>query len=170
MLFNHIMDKEMEQRLQQMTELLLGKIADINAQAAGRQKEMEARAEAHLQRMLAFLRGLSTSEERTPTCQVLSEVCPENLKACPEEMEADMVTFEGSLDRKEATHMEATPGEKEAAVVRQELFKEETNVDNVRSLEDRYADRRLVVRHCRGAQKRIQDSIGSRQKLSSSEK
>jgi hypothetical protein len=70
----------------------------------------------------------------------------------------------------EATHVEATPEEAEAAVVRQELFKEEIIVDNIGSLEDRYGDRRLAVRRRRGPKKRIQDSVRSRHKSSAAGK
>jgi hypothetical protein len=54
-----------------------------------------------------------------------------------------------------------TPGATEAAVERQELLKEEINVDNIGSLEDRCGERRLAVRRRRGAKKRTQDSVGS---------
>jgi hypothetical protein len=64
-----------------------------------------------------------------------------------------------------ATRLEATL-EAEPVLECQELFKEETNVDNIASSEDRYGEQRLAVRRRRGAKKRAQDSIGSRQKLS----
>jgi hypothetical protein len=66
--------------------------------------------------------------------------------------------------------LEATPEATEAAVERQERFKEEAYFDNVGSSDDRYGDRRLVVRRRRGAKKRTQDSVGSRQKLSAARK
>jgi hypothetical protein len=65
-----------------------------------------------------------------------------------------------------ATRLKANPGETEAAVERQELFEEEINVDTIASSEDRYGEQHLAVRRRRGAKKRSQDSVGSRQKLS----
>jgi hypothetical protein len=66
----------------------------------------------------------------------------------------------------DATRLESTLEETEAAVERLELFKEETNFDNIGSSENRCKDQRLAVRLRRGAKKRSQDSVGSRQKLS----
>jgi hypothetical protein len=85
--------------------------------------------------------------------------------ACPEEMEADV-----SSEEMEATNLEATPEETEAAVEWQELSKEETYFDNIGSLKDQCQDRCLVVRRRRGAKKRSQDSVGSRQKSSAARK
>jgi hypothetical protein len=70
----------------------------------------------------------------------------------------------------EATSLEANPEETEAAVERQELFKEELNNENVGSSEDRSGEQRLAVRRRRGAKKRTQDSVGSRQKVSAARK
>jgi hypothetical protein len=70
----------------------------------------------------------------------------------------------------EVTKMEAIPEETEAAVERQELFKEKIYVDNMGSSEDRCEEQRLVVRRRRGAKKRTQDSVGSRQKMSAARK
>jgi hypothetical protein len=47
---------------------------------------------------------------------------------------------------------------------------EEGDVDAVGSSEDRYGDRRLVVRRRRGAKTRIQDNVGSWQKSSAARK
>jgi hypothetical protein len=55
-------------------------------------------------------------------------------------------------------------------VERQDLFKEETYAENIGPSEDRSGYRRLVVRRRRGAKKRIQDTVGSRQKLSAARK
>jgi hypothetical protein len=66
----------------------------------------------------------------------------------------------------EGTNLEAT----EAAVERQELREKGMNAENIGSSQDRYEDRRLVERRRRGAKKRIQDSVGSRQKLSAARK
>jgi hypothetical protein len=81
--------------------------------------------------------------------------------ACPEEMEADV-----SSEEMEATKMEASLEATEAAGERQELFKEGTNFENIGSSAARFGDQRLVVRRRRGAKKRAQDSVGSRQKSS----
>jgi hypothetical protein len=62
--------------------------------------------------------------------------------------------------------LEAYPESTEAILEQQRLREEEMNVANFGSLEDRYGDRRKVVRRRRGAKKRIQDSVGSRQELS----
>jgi hypothetical protein len=67
----------------------------------------------------------------------------------------------------EAMNLEATP---EAAVERQDLFKEETNPENIGLSEARYGEQHLAVQRCRGAKKLIQDSVGSRQKLSTAHK
>jgi hypothetical protein len=55
-------------------------------------------------------------------------------------------------------------------VEQQDLFKEEINLENIGSSEDRSGYQRLVVRRRRGANKRTQDSVGSRQKLSAARK
>jgi hypothetical protein len=70
----------------------------------------------------------------------------------------------------EATNWEATPEATEAAVERQELFKEETYLNNIGSSEDRCEEQRLVVRRRREAKKRSQDSFRSRQKVSAARK
>jgi hypothetical protein len=117
-----------------------------------------------------LLEGLRSCGKGTTICKIASEACPEKSKAGPDRMEDVVVTFEGSLDRMEATDVEVNPEETEAAVGRQELFKEEMNVDSIRSLEDRYGDRRWVVRLRRGPKKRTRYSVGSRQKLSAARK
>jgi hypothetical protein len=81
--------------------------------------------------------------------------CHSETTSCPEEMDATRLV---------------NPEETEAAVERQELFKEKINVDNVGSSEDRCQEKRLVVRRRRGAKKRTQDSVGSRQKVSAARK
>jgi hypothetical protein len=55
-------------------------------------------------------------------------------------------------------------------VERQDLFKKEINLENIGSSEDRCKDQRLAVRRRRGAKKRSQDSVGSRQKVSAARK
>jgi hypothetical protein len=70
----------------------------------------------------------------------------------------------------DATRLEATPESTEAAVERQELFKEEINLDNIGSSEDRCEEQRLAARRRRGAKKRTQYSVGSRQKVSAARK
>jgi hypothetical protein len=83
--------------------------------------------------------------------------CQTETTSCPEEIEA--------------TNLEATPDETEAAVERQELReKKEITAKNIGSSEDRSGNQRLAVRRRRGAKKRIQHSVGSRQKLSAARK
>jgi hypothetical protein len=43
-------------------------------------------------------------------CHVVSEVCPENLKAGPEVLEATVFTFKESSDEAEAADLEETSG------------------------------------------------------------
>jgi hypothetical protein len=88
----------------------------------------------------------------------------------PDNSEADVITSEESSEELEATNMKATPEETEAAVKRQDLFKEETYAENIGSLEDRSGYKCLAVRHGRGAKKRSQDSAESRQKSSAARK
>jgi hypothetical protein len=90
--------------------------------------------------------------------------------ACPDNSEGDVITSEVSSEEMEATNLEATPEATEAAVERQELFKEETSPNNIGSSEDRCEEQRLVARRRRGAKKRSQDSVGSRQKVSAARK
>jgi hypothetical protein len=92
-----------------------------------------------------------SSEERTTICTVPPVACPDNSKAGPEETEAN-------------------PGATEAAVERQKLREKEINVEHIGSSEDRFGDRHLGVPRRRGAKKPIEDSVGSRQKLSAARK
>jgi hypothetical protein len=92
--------------------------------------------------MLALFRGSTTGHTETASCP-------------------------GGMD---ATKTEATPEETEAAVGRQDLFREETNAKNIGPSEDRCEEQRLVVRRRRGVKKRSQDSVGSRQKVSAARK
>jgi hypothetical protein len=114
----------------------------VQAEIKAAYAEMEARAEARHERFLVRLDGLTSYGKETTTCS--------------EEMDA--------------TILEANPEETEAAVERQDLFKEEINLENIGSSEDRSGYQRLVVRRRRGANKRTQDSVGSRQKLSAARK
>jgi hypothetical protein len=98
---------------------------------------------------LARLDGLTSYGEGTTICQT-------ETTSCSEEMDA--------------TTLAANPEETEAVVERQDLFKEETNFDNIGSSEDRCKDELLVVRRLRGPNKRTQDSVGSRQKISAARK
>jgi hypothetical protein len=93
--------------------------------------------------MEAVLDGLRLIGKVTTTCQIASSV------ACPEKSK---VTFEGSIDRMEATDVEAILEATKVAAERRELHKH------------------LVVRRRRSAQKRNQDVVGSRQKLSATRK
>jgi hypothetical protein len=89
---------------------------------------------------------------------------------CPDNSEGDVITSKESSEEMDATRLEANPEATEAAVERQELLKEEINVDNIGSSVDRCEDRRLVLRRRRVVKKRIQDSVRSRQKLSAARK
>jgi hypothetical protein len=122
--------------------------AEIEARAVAHQEkisEMEAMAEARRERFLAFLDGLTFYGEGMTTCQT-------ETMSSSEEMEA--------------TNLEATPEATEAPVERQDLVKEEINAENIGSSEDRSGYQRLAVRRRRGAKKRTQDRVGSRQKVS----
>jgi hypothetical protein len=153
----------MEGNLYEILEHLLARKAKTNAKKKAGKEEIkahqdkaDAQAGACLERMVAAMHSMLSDFERTvqqhmetllegsrsfekgmTTSQRASEVCPE-------QMEAEVITFEGNLDGMEATDMEATPEETEATMVWQELFKKEINVDNIRSLKDRYGDRRLL--------------------------
>jgi hypothetical protein len=133
---------EMGKRMLQMLELVLAR----QEEAAARQEKRNAEAKARHERFLAFVDGLTSYGKGTTTCQTETTSCPEEMK--------------------DAIIMEATLEATEAAVERQELLKEEINVDNIGSSVDRCEDRRLVSRRRRGAKKRPQDSVGSRQKSS----
>jgi hypothetical protein len=71
---------------------------------------------------------------------------------------------------KDAIKLEINPEETQAAVECQELQIEEADVDAVGSSAERYEEQRLVVRRRRGAKRRPQDSVGSRQKVSAARK
>jgi hypothetical protein len=90
--------------------------------------------------------------------------------ACSDNSEGDVITSEESSEEMEATNLEATPEETEAAVERQEIRENEINAENIGSSEDRFKDQRLAVRRRRGAKKWSQDSVRSRQKLSAARK
>jgi sirohydrochlorin ferrochelatase len=149
------MDKEMESSLQQMMAHFLAEMkasyAEMETRAEAYQEKMvskmEARVEARHERFLARLDGLTSYGKGTTTCHTTS---------CSEEMDA--------------TTLEANPEETEAAVEPQDLIKEEINLENIGSSEDRCEEQRLAVRRRRGAKKRTQDSVGSRQKSSAGRK
>jgi hypothetical protein len=101
----------------------------VQAEIKAAYVEMEARAEARHDRFLARLDGLTSYGEGTTTCQT-------ETTSCSEEMDA--------------TTLEANPEETEAAVERWDLFKEEINLENIGSSEDRSGYQRLVVRRRRG--------------------
>jgi hypothetical protein len=89
--------------------------------------------------------------EKNDSCQVSAVAWPEMSKAGPEGTEATVVTFEGSLTKREATDLEATLKGTEAVVEQQEL-------------------KRMVVRRRLWPKERSQDSVGPRPKLSASGK
>jgi hypothetical protein len=118
----------------------------VQAESKAAYAEMETRAEARHERFLAFLDGWTSYGKGTTTCQT--------------------ETTSSSGEMKGATKMEINPEETESALERQDLFKEQINVDNIASSEDRSGYQLLAVRRRRGAKKRTQDSVGSRQKVS----
>jgi hypothetical protein len=141
----------MEQTLQEILERLsVGQQemkkanAELEAARAVMKADIIAKIEAGHERFLAFLDGLTSYGKGTTTCRTETTSC------------------RGEMD---VTKTEATPEEAEAAVERQELLEEGINFDDIGSSQVRYGDRCLVVRRRRGAKKRIQDSVGSRQKL-----
>jgi hypothetical protein len=138
--------------------------AEMEAEAKARHERMEAAIHSMCsdidrslhQQMGALLEGSRYFGIRTTICRVPPATCQTEVTSCPEEMDA--------------TILESTLVETEAAVERQEIFKEETNFDNIGSSENRCKDQRLAARHRRGAKKRSQDSVRSRQKVSAARK
>jgi hypothetical protein len=122
---------EMKQTMQKMMERLLAKME-------ARLEWLQAKEEAHLGRMEAAL-GLRPWGKVT-------EACPEKSKAGPEEMEA--------------TNLEVAPEEMEGVMERQELHKEEANMDTLGSYENRHIDRHLVMLHRRRLKKRARGNSG----------
>jgi hypothetical protein len=109
---------EMEKRILQMMELMLAR----QEAAAARQEKRNAEAKARHERFLAFLDGLTPYGEGRTTCQTETTLSSEEM---------------------EATNLEATSEATEAPVERQDLFKEEINVDNIGSSEDWCGEQRL---------------------------
>jgi hypothetical protein len=134
----------------------------MDAKEGAHLERMAAKAEVHLERMEALL-GLRPWGEVT-------EACPKNSKAGPEEMEAAVVTFEESSDKMEIEDLEENSKATEAVVKWQELRNEQMNVDNIGSLEDRHDDRHLVVRRRRRVKKPTQGNGGVWQKLAAARK
>jgi hypothetical protein len=102
-----------------MESLFVRQSEEMNA----RLEEAVARREKANAEMKADLRATVAARMAANQAEML---------ACPEEMEANM-----SSEEMEATNLEATLEATEAAVERQELFKEETNFENIESSEDR---------------------------------
>jgi hypothetical protein len=161
------MNAEMEARAEARQEKADADAKTRHEEATARQEKANAELKAAVhsmrsdierslhQQMGALLEGFRSFGTRTTICRVPPATC-QTETSCPEEMEA--------------TRLESTLEETEAAVERQELFKEETNFDNIWSEEDRCKDERLAVRRRRGAKKRSRDSVGSRQKVSAARK
>jgi hypothetical protein len=118
-------------------------IADLKATPAEMTADIIAKIEASQKEILALFRGSRTYGKGTTTCQT-------EMTSCPEEMDATRLV---------------NPQEREPAVEQQKFRENEINAENIGSSEDWCKDRRLIVRHHRGAKKRSQDSVGSRQKL-----
>jgi hypothetical protein len=140
------MNAEMKASQERATAVMKVVQAEIKAAYA----EIEARAEARHERFLARLDGLAPYGEGTTTCQTETTSCPREMK--------------------DAIKMEINPEETQAAVECQELQMEEDDAGNIGSSEDRSGYKRLAVRRRRGAKKRTQDSVGSRQKVSAASK
>jgi hypothetical protein len=154
----------------------------FNEEIKARQAKADAQADAHVERMEAIMRSIPSdidrifqqkieawkerflsSEERTTICRVPPVACPDN-------SEGDLITFEQNSEEMDTTKLEANPEETEAAMERQDLFKEEINIDSIASSEDRCGDQLSAVRRRRGAKKLFQDSVGFRQELSAARK
>jgi hypothetical protein len=114
--------------------------ADINAQAAVHQEktnaemkagqaEMEAKTEVRLERMEAAMHSIRSDIERT--VQQHMEALLEGLRSCGNGTTICKVALEACPD------LEVIPEETEAILERWELCKEETNVENIGSLEER---------------------------------
>jgi hypothetical protein len=157
---------EMESMLR-MIKHMMAREEEIEAKAEARQQWAEARQEkANAERKAAY-------EELTADLKAMVARMAANraeMLACPDNSEAGVITSEESSEQMDATRLEANPEETEAAMERQDLFKEKTYFDNIVSSEDRCEEQRLFVRRRRGAKKRTQDSFGSRQKLSAARK
>jgi hypothetical protein len=69
------------------------------------------------------------------------------------------------LEKTEATDFEANSEETKSESKHQEITEEETAVENVGALNDRYRDRHLAVGCRRQSKKRTQGNGGSQQKL-----
>jgi hypothetical protein len=163
------MNAEMEARAEARQEKAAAHAKARHEEAAARQEKANAELKAAMhsmrsdterslhQQMRALLEGSQSFGTRTTICRIPPVACPEETEttSCPEEMDA-----------RRLVNQEET----EAALERQGLREKEINFENIGSSEDRCGDRRLVVRRRRGAKKRIQDSVGSRQKLSSARK
>jgi hypothetical protein len=109
-------------------------------------------------------------KERFPSSEERTTICTVPPVAHPDNSEGDVITFEKNSEEMDATRLESTLEETEAAVGRQKLRENEINAENIGSSEDRYGEQRLAVRRRRGAKKRSQDSVGSRQKVSAARK
>jgi hypothetical protein len=115
-----------------------------------RQEKAHAEAAARQEKMNAELKAAILTSFRGSTPRQTETT------SCPKEMDA--------------TRLEYTLEETEAAVERQKLRENEINVDNIASSEGRSGHKPLAVRRRQEAKKRSQDSVGSRQKSSAARK
>jgi hypothetical protein len=115
--------EKMNAEMKASQERMTAEMKVVQAKMKAAYAEMEARAEACHERFLVRLDGLTSYGEGTTTWQMTQ---------CSEEIEV--------------TNLEATPEATEAAMELQDLFKEEINLKNIGSSEDRCEDQRLVVR------------------------
>jgi hypothetical protein len=136
---------EIEGSLQQMMKRLLAGQTEMEARAEVRQTKVDAEAKARhdhfkqdvkgnierainsvrsdieqtVQKQMEALReGFRSFGTTTTIYMVASEARPKKSKACPDRMGDTVITFERSVDKIEATKMEATIRATEAAVDR----------------------------------------------------
>jgi N-methylhydantoinase B/oxoprolinase/acetone carboxylase alpha subunit len=69
---------------------------DIKCHIQASLKDFKDDIKGHME---ACLEGLRSCGKRTTICKVAMEACPEKSKAGPEEMEADVITFEESSEQ-----------------------------------------------------------------------
>jgi hypothetical protein len=117
--------------------------------------EMQRSLQEIMERLLAEQQRIKDGQKEILVMLGGSTNCPTEMTSYPGEMHATrMVDLQAVV----------------AAVDRQEFREKEINAKTIGSSEDRSGYRRLVVRLRREAKKRIQDSVGFRQKSSAARK
>jgi hypothetical protein len=79
--------------------------ADVDVKVEVRLKQLNEDIKGDME----ALEGLKSYGKRMTACQVSSVVCPGTSKVGPEEIEADVVTFEECYSKMEATNLEVNP-------------------------------------------------------------